>query len=96
MKVTTSDLSQLGAAKTSCAQSSQTSGTGGPAKTHGSSTSDSVQFSSTLGSLSRAMGSDVQLRQAKVHSLAAQYQAGTYKPSSAAISRGMVAEAASQ
>ena len=93
MKVTTQDLSQLGAAKTSGAQTPQQHGTQGSQKQQGLSCNDSVQFSSTLGSLSRAMGSDSSARQAKVQALAAQYQSGNYRPSSAAIAEGMLAEA---
>lgn len=93
MKVTTQDLSQLGASQTTGAQASHSHGTGESQKGQGLFLNDSVQFSSTLGSLSRAMGSDSSARQAKVQALAAQYQSGNYKPSSAAITQGILAEA---
>jgi flagellar biosynthesis anti-sigma factor FlgM len=54
---------------------------------------DTVELSSTLGSLSRAMGSYSSSRDSQVQALAAQYQSGTYKVDSAAIGRGMVSEA---
>ncbi len=92
MKVTTQDLSQIGAGNAAGSQAAHSQATGEPQKGHGL-LHDSVQFSSTLGSLSRAMGCDSSARQAKVQALAAQYQSGNYKPSSAAISRGMLAEA---
>ena len=94
MKVTTQDLSQLGAAKTGGAQAPQQHGAGSSQKHQGLYGDDSVQFSSTLGSLSRAMGSDSNSRQARIQSLTAQYQSGSYKPSPAAIADGVLMEAA--
>ena len=55
--------------------------------------SDRVEFSSTLGSLSRAMESYSSSRESRVQALSAQYQSGTYKVDSAAISRGLISEA---
>ena len=54
---------------------------------------DQVELSSTLGSLSRAMAAYGSDRQSQVAALAAQYQSGSYQPSSLATSRGMVSEA---
>lgn len=97
MKVTTQDLSNLGAAGSSSAQATQNHGTSGGASNHHSlDANDQVQFSSTLGSLSRAMSTESASRQAKVQKLSTQYQAGTYQPRSAAISHGMVSEALGQ
>lgn len=94
MKIISQDLSQLGAAGAAGAQETQKSGSGrGGARSCGG--GDHVSFSSTLGSLSRAMSSDASSRQAKVQALAAQYQAGAYKPDSVAISRGLMSEALS-
>lgn len=52
-----------------------------------------MELSSTLGSLSRAMGSYSSSRDSQVQALATQYQSGAYKVDPAAISRGMVSEA---
>jgi anti-sigma28 factor (negative regulator of flagellin synthesis) len=43
--------------------------------------------------LSRAMGSFGSSRQSMVQSLAAQYQSGTYKVDSAAVSSSMISDA---
>jgi anti-sigma28 factor (negative regulator of flagellin synthesis) len=72
------------------AQSTSSSKTAGAA---GAGSSDSVQLSSTLGSLSRAMSSFSSDRSAKIQSLTAQYQSGSYNADSAAISTNMVSEA---
>jgi hypothetical protein len=55
--------------------------------------SDSVEFSSTLGGLSRAVANDSAQRQSHVQNVAAAYQSGRYNPSSLAISQAMVADA---
>jgi len=65
------------------------SGTGSKGRTG----NDRVEFSSTLGSLSRAMESYSSSSSSRVQALAAQYQSGTYKVDSAAISRSLVSEA---
>jgi hypothetical protein len=49
-----------------------------------------------LGSLARAMSTFSSSHASKVQSLAAQYQSGTYRASSAATSRAMVAQAVAQ
>ena len=54
---------------------------------------DQVEFSSTLGSLSRAMAAYGSGREGQVAALAAQYNAGNYQPDSLATSRKMVSEA---
>jgi anti-sigma28 factor (negative regulator of flagellin synthesis) len=94
MKVTTQDLSGLGAAGASGAQDVQKPGGGGKGAGWSSGAgSDRVDFSSALGSLSRAMSSEGSTRQAKIESLTAQYQAGSYSADSAAIGRGLISEA---
>jgi hypothetical protein len=54
---------------------------------------DQVEFSSTLGSLSRAMGAYGAGREGQVAALAAQYSSGSYQPDSSATSRKMISEA---
>jgi len=54
---------------------------------------DQVEFSSTLGSLARAMSNFNASRASKVQALAAQYQNGTYRANSQATSKAMVANA---
>jgi hypothetical protein len=91
MKVTSQDLSQLGAAGAS--QTYETpSGASGfhPSSQKGS---DRVDFSSTLSSLSRAMTADGSSRDFKVQTLTAQYQSGSFSPNSTAVASGMVSEA---
>src|SRR5664279_4071843 len=56
---------------------------------------DRVELSSGLASVSRALASYQSDRGGKIQQLAMQFQAGTYRPNSQAISQGMVAEALS-
>jgi anti-sigma28 factor (negative regulator of flagellin synthesis) len=95
MKVTSQDLSGLGAAGASGAQEVQKPGGGGKGASGGGG-SDRVDFSSTLGSLSRAMSSEGSTRQAKIQALTTQYQSGSYSADSAEISRGLISEASGQ
>ena len=53
---------------------------------------DRVEFSSAMGTLSRAMSAHESSRASHVQALAAQYQSGSYRPDSAATSRAMVSE----
>lgn len=69
------------------------SGTGKSANRGGDTSGDRVEFSGTLGRLSRTLSTYDTGRANRVQSLAAQYQAGAYHPDSAAISRGMISEA---
>lgn len=55
--------------------------------------SDRVEFSGTLGRLSRAMAAFELDRGSRVQTLSAQYQSGNYHANSAATSRGIIAEA---
>ncbi len=55
--------------------------------------SDRVEFSSTLGKLSRAISAQDFSRAAHVEALAAQFQSGKYQPNALGASRGMVSEA---
>ena len=53
---------------------------------------DRVEFSAGLGQLARAVTTHAAERAAKVESLTAMYQGGSYLPDSAAASRAMVSE----
>jgi anti-sigma28 factor (negative regulator of flagellin synthesis) len=94
MKVTRQNSTSASASGAGSAQEIQKSRAGGAATTSKSAiTGDSVEFSSTLGSLSRAMESYSSSRSSRVQALAAQYQSGSYNIDSAAIGRSMVSEA---
>ena len=80
MKVTTHDLSGLGAAGASGVEETQTQGGSGKGAGCGGGGNDLVDFSSALGSLSRAMSSEGSTRQAKIQALTAQYQSGAILP----------------
>jgi len=56
---------------------------------------DHVEFSASLGRLSRAISAESAQRTSHVRKLAAAYQSGTYQPNSLGASRGLVAEAVS-
>ena len=69
----------------------------GKSATKGADTSgDRVEFSGTLGRLSRTLSTYDTSRANRVQSLAAQYQSGNYHPDSAATSRGMIERALSE
>jgi len=53
---------------------------------------DRIEFSYTLGSLSRSLSSLSSQRAERVQALAADYQSGQYQPDALATSRAMVAE----
>ena len=77
----TKDLSRAGTGK------SNTGGVDG--------SNDRVEFSGTLNRLSRALTTFESSRASRVQALAANYQSGSYKPNSAATSKGLVADAMS-
>jgi len=56
---------------------------------------DRVEFSGTLGQLSRALSSLQSERSSRVQALTAEYQRGSYRTDSAAVGRAMVSEALS-
>jgi anti-sigma28 factor (negative regulator of flagellin synthesis) len=92
MKITNQNsTSASGAASAEEVQRSRSAGSSGNGKS--GATGDSVELSSTLGSLSRAMESYSSSRNSQVQALAAQYRSGTYNVDPAATSRGMVSEA---
>jgi anti-sigma28 factor (negative regulator of flagellin synthesis) len=93
MRVTNQELTGASTTATSSAQEIQKSGGNSNSNAKVNAAGDSVELSSTLGSLSRAMDSYSSSRQTTVQSLAAQYQSGTYKVDSAAVSRGMISAA---
>jgi anti-sigma28 factor (negative regulator of flagellin synthesis) len=97
MKVTNQDLTGLGATSASRTQETQKSSAGAAGSSSKSASGgDSVNFSSGLGSLSRAMSSFDAGSSVRVQALSSQYQAGSYIPDSAATSRGMISDALSQ
>jgi flagellar biosynthesis anti-sigma factor FlgM len=95
MRITNQNLTGASSAGTSSAQDVQKSGNTSSSSATASAGGDTVELSSTMGSLSRAMQSFGSSRVSLVQSLAAQYQSGTYQVDSAAISRGMISEALS-
>jgi flagellar biosynthesis anti-sigma factor FlgM len=95
MRITNENLTGASSAGTSSTQDAQKSGNSSSSSATASSGGDTVDLSSTMGSLSRAMQSFGSSRASLVQSLAAQYQSGTYKVDSAAIGRGMISEALS-
>jgi|HubBroStandDraft_1064217.scaffolds.fasta_scaffold492658_2 flagellar biosynthesis anti-sigma factor FlgM len=95
MRVTNQNLTGASSAGTSNTQDVQKSGNSSSSSATSSAAGDTVELSSTMGSLSRAMQSFGASRTSLVQSLTAQYQNGTYNVDSAAISRGLISEALS-
>ncbi len=95
MRVYDLNLTGAAAAETGRAQEAQraekTGAGGSPGGTAAS--GDRVELSSALGRLSEVLSAHGQERAARVQVLAAQYQAGNYRPDAAATAKGMVAEA---
>jgi anti-sigma28 factor (negative regulator of flagellin synthesis) len=95
MKITDQNLGGAAAPETARSQDVQLTSKNGAGSSSSSTidANDRVEFSGGLGTLSRALSSFQSDRAGRVQSLAAQYQSGSYQPDSAAISRGMIAEA---
>ena len=95
MKINDPNLSGAAAAETHRSQETQQTGRTGSGRSSGSGadSGDRVELSGNLGRLSRALSSFRSDRATQVQSLTAQYQTGSYRPDSAATSRGMVSEA---
>lgn len=96
MKITSQNSTSASVSGTGGAQEIQkpgNSGAGAGAKSGAG--GDSVEFSSTLGSLSRAMESFNNSRVKVVQSISAQYRSGAYQVDAAATSRGLISEALS-
>jgi anti-sigma28 factor (negative regulator of flagellin synthesis) len=53
---------------------------------------DRVEFSGSLGALSRAVSADQAGRASRIHALTAQVHNGTYRPDTREISRGIIAD----
>lgn len=99
MKIYDLNLTGTSATETGRTQDSQKLSRAGTAESPASGvvdrSSDRVEFSGTLSRLSRSLATFESSRANRVQALASQYQNGTYKPDSAATSKGMVAEAMS-
>lgn len=95
MRITNQNLTGASTTGTSNTQDVQKSGNTSNSSATGGAGGDTVELSSTLGSLSRAMQSFGTSRDSMVQSIAAQYQSGAYQIDSAAISRSMISEALS-
>lgn len=94
MRVSNHDLTGLGATGADRAQETPRSGgSSSGAASGGGGSGDRVDFSSALGSLSRALSSFGASRSDAIQGLMAQYQAGSYATDGPAISRGLIAEA---
>ena len=93
MKITSNDLSGLGATGAGRTQEAQINSSSSSTAGYQGGSGDNVNFSSALGSLSRAMSAEGTGRGERVQALAAQYQSGSYSVNSAAVSRGLMAEA---
>lgn len=90
-----SDRNALGtvAAETGRTQESAKVEQGGVAQTaRAGSGGDRIEFSYTLGSVSRSLSSFSSQRAERVQALAADYQSGRYQPDALATSRAMVTE----
>jgi anti-sigma28 factor (negative regulator of flagellin synthesis) len=97
MRIYDRDLTGAATAGSGRSQEAQKADREGGSATTGSSSgsSDSVEFSSSLASVARALGSLSSDLSNKVQQLASQFQSGTYQPDSLATSQGLVAEALS-
>lgn len=99
MQIYDRNLTGTSASETGRAQESQNVSRAGTGKSPTSggvdASNDRVEFSGTLGQLSRALATFESTRADRVQALSVQYQSGNYKPDAAATSKGLVAEAMS-
>jgi flagellar biosynthesis anti-sigma factor FlgM len=95
MRITNQNLTGASTTGTSNTQDTQKSGNSSNSSATAGASGDTVELSSTLGSLSRAMQSFGTSRDSMVQAIAAQYQSGSYQINSAAISQSMISEALS-
>jgi anti-sigma28 factor (negative regulator of flagellin synthesis) len=94
MRVHNENAPGSAAAGTGCTQEVQKSAQGNASRTSGTDSSgDHVEFSSSLGKLSQIISTDSIQRNSRVQSVAAAYQAGTYRPDPMAVSRAMITDA---
>jgi flagellar biosynthesis anti-sigma factor FlgM len=96
MKVNDWNAAGSAAAGTGRTQDVQTSDRGNAVARTGNADSngDTVEFSSTLGDLSRAVSAESAGRASRVQAVASAYQNGTYQVDPVAVSRAMISEAA--
>ena|ERR1035438_6125853 len=97
MKIYDRNLTGTSASESGRAQELQKTNASGSAKSgqSGSASNDSVEFSGALGTLSRLLAGSDSSRAARVQSLAAQYQSGSYRPDAMATSQSMITESLS-
>jgi hypothetical protein len=96
MKINDSNMGGVPASGTQRTQETQQADrTGSGGKIGSGGAGDRVEFSGTLGQLSRAVSAFQSDRSSRVQALATQYQSGAYRPDSAATSRAMISEALS-
>jgi len=93
MRIYDRDLTGTTAAESGRPQETQRPDRGATSQAAGGGSGDRVELSSALASVSQALASYQSDHGAKVESLTAQFQAGSYQPDSLATSRGIVAEA---
>jgi anti-sigma28 factor (negative regulator of flagellin synthesis) len=96
MRVYDRNLTEASTGETGRAQETQKTertGSSAPARTGAEGSGDRIEFSSALGSLSRAMSTYNSGRASRIQSLESQYQSGNYRPDSHATSRAMVSQA---
>src|SRR5258707_1234155 len=85
--------SATGAARAREPQRPDLAGSGAAGSSGSSQSGDRGEFSGALGRLSQSLSTYGSERAGKVQALATQYQSGSYRPDSAATSRGVVSEA---
>jgi anti-sigma28 factor (negative regulator of flagellin synthesis) len=97
MKIYDSNMSSVGANASQRSQETQQTdrSNAGRSSAADGGNGDRVEFSGTLGRLSRVLSTFQNDRSSRVQALAAQYQAGAYQPDSGATSRGLISEALS-
>ncbi len=95
MRIYDRDLSGTASAESGRSQEAQKAGREGTTTSSqsGSQSGDTVELSSGLATVSRALAAYGSDRAAKVQQLTTQVQSGTYNPSSLATSQGMVSQA---
>ncbi len=97
MKIYDSNMGGVPASGAQRTQETQQADRSGAGRSSGSAASggDRVEFSGTLGRLSRTLSNFQSDRSSRVQQLTAQYQSGTYQPDSKASSRAIVSDALS-
>jgi flagellar biosynthesis anti-sigma factor FlgM len=93
MKIYERNLTGMAASEAKGTQEAQKTESSRTTRAQPQSSGDRVEFSGSLGALSRAVSSDQGARSSRIHALTAAVQNGTYQPDSAAIGRSLVAEA---